>query len=163
MGLFSSKDHLYIKGYRQGSQWIYRKEERICKITDLESMRKDIIGEIKWTSYDYCIARDSLELTRWWKIRFMAEVLQDNMKAKARLKSLYKQLEEINWAIFRKYMETYPAVPHLHLKYGSIYKSTLKPLGRPCIPFHSIAQTAEAGSAGCLGSNGMERNAVFTL
>ncbi|OCT79921.1 hypothetical protein XELAEV_18026734mg [Xenopus laevis] len=139
-------------------------------------MRKDIISKIKWTSYDYCIARDSLELRRWWKIRFMAVVLQDKMKAKAQLKSLYKQLEEINWAIFRKYMETYPvslispnistvippAVPHLHLKYGSINRSTLKPLGRPCIPFHSIPQTAEAGSAGCLGSNGMERNAVFT-
>ncbi|OCT66008.1 hypothetical protein XELAEV_18042262mg [Xenopus laevis] len=137
-------------------------------------MRKDIIGEIKWTSYDYCLARDSLELTRWWKIRFMNAVQQDKMKAKAQLKSLYKQLEEINWAIFRKYMETYPVslispiistvippvVPHLHLKYGSIDRSTLKPLGRP---FHSIAQTAEAGSAGCLGSNGMERNAVFTL
>ncbi|OCT80003.1 hypothetical protein XELAEV_18026819mg [Xenopus laevis] len=128
-------------------------------------MRRDIIGEIKWTSYDYCIARDSLELTRWWKIRFMAEVLQDKMKAKAQLKSLYKQLKEINWAIFRKYMETYPvpstafpttvslispiistvippAVPHLHLKYGFIDKSTLKPLSRPCIPF---LKTAEAG------------------
>ncbi|OCT65832.1 hypothetical protein XELAEV_18042082mg [Xenopus laevis] len=54
-----------------------------------------------------------------------------------------------------------PAVPHLHLKYGSIVSSTLKPLGRPCIPFHSIPQTAEAGSAGYLRSNGMERNAVF--
>ncbi|OCT78462.1 hypothetical protein XELAEV_18029559mg [Xenopus laevis] len=111
MGLCSSKDRLYIKGYRQGSQWIYRKEERICKIIDLESIRKDIIGEIKWTSYDYCMARDSLELTRWWKIRFMAEVLHDKRKAKAQLNSLYKQLEEINWAIFRKYMDTYPESP----------------------------------------------------
>ncbi|OCT65901.1 hypothetical protein XELAEV_18042151mg [Xenopus laevis] len=120
-------------------------------------MRKDIIGAIKWTSYDYCIARDSLELTRWWKIRFMTEVLQDKMKAKAQLKSLYKQLEEINWAIFRKYIETYPAVlplkytmippvvpSPLHLKYGSIERSTLRPLGRPCIPFQSIPQSAEA-------------------
>ncbi|OCU00002.1 hypothetical protein XELAEV_18005785mg [Xenopus laevis] len=90
-------------------------------------MRKDIIGKIKWTSYDYCIARDSLELTRWWKIRFMAEVLQDKMKAKAQLKSLYKQLEEINWAIFRKYMETYPGA---HV-YAAIFPSvslTLLPL-----------------------------------
>ncbi|OCT95304.1 hypothetical protein XELAEV_18012991mg [Xenopus laevis] len=78
-------------------------------MTDLERMRKEIIGEIKWTSYDYCMARDCLEFTRWWKIRLMAEVRQDKRKAKAQLKSLnYKQLEEINLAIFRKFIDTYP-------------------------------------------------------
>ncbi|OCT55519.1 hypothetical protein XELAEV_18001667mg [Xenopus laevis] len=48
-------------------------------------------------------------------------------------------------------------------KYGSIHWCTFKPLGRSCIPFHSIPQTVEAGSAGCLGTNRMKRNAVFTL
>ncbi|OCT55888.1 hypothetical protein XELAEV_18002027mg [Xenopus laevis] len=75
---------------------------------DLERVRKEIIGEIKWTSYDYCMARDCLEFTRWWKIKLRAEVLQDKMKAKAQLKSLYKQLEEINQAIFIKFIDTYP-------------------------------------------------------
>ncbi|OCT97347.1 hypothetical protein XELAEV_18009577mg [Xenopus laevis] len=89
----------------EDSQWIYTKEEGICEMTDLERMRKEIIGEIKWASYDYCMARDCLEFTRWWKIRLMAEVLQDKMKAKAQLKSLYKQLEEINRAIFRKFID----------------------------------------------------------
>ncbi|OCT98251.1 hypothetical protein XELAEV_18010482mg [Xenopus laevis] len=41
-------------------------------------------------------------------------------------------------------------------KYGSIDRSTFKPLGRPCIPVYSIPQTAEAGSTSCLGSNRME-------
>ncbi|OCT95343.1 hypothetical protein XELAEV_18013031mg [Xenopus laevis] len=111
MGLCSSKDRPYIKGYRQGSQWLYRKEEGICEMTDLERTRKEIIGKIKWTSYDYCMARDCLEFTRWWKIRWLAEVRQDKRKAKAQLKSLYKQLEAINWAIFRKFIDTYPESP----------------------------------------------------
>ncbi|OCT63192.1 hypothetical protein XELAEV_18044290mg [Xenopus laevis] len=46
--------------------------------------------------------------------------------------------------------------PFFPPKYGSIDRSTFKPLGRPCIPVHSIPQTAEAGSTGCLGSNRME-------
>ncbi|OCT55889.1 hypothetical protein XELAEV_18002028mg [Xenopus laevis] len=34
--------------------------------------------------------------------------------------------------------------------------STFKSLGRPCIPVHSIPQTVEAGSTGCVGSNRMK-------
>ncbi|OCT77796.1 hypothetical protein XELAEV_18028892mg [Xenopus laevis] len=65
------------------------------------------------------MARDCLEFTRWWKIRLMAEVLQDKMKAKVQLKSLYKQLEEINQAIFRKFIDTYPGA---HV-YAAIFPS----------------------------------------
>ncbi|OCU00028.1 hypothetical protein XELAEV_18005810mg [Xenopus laevis] len=37
-----------------------------------------------------------------------------------------------------------PVVPPLYPKYGVIHKNSFKPLGRPCIPFHSIPQTANA-------------------
>ncbi|OCT78181.1 hypothetical protein XELAEV_18029288mg [Xenopus laevis] len=36
-------------------------------------------------------------------------------------------------------------VPSLYPKYGVIHRNSFKPLGRPCIPFHSIPQTANAG------------------
>ncbi|OCT65500.1 hypothetical protein XELAEV_18041738mg [Xenopus laevis] len=49
-----------------------------------------------------------------------------------------------------------PHYPFFPPKYGSIDRSTFKPLGRPCIPVHSIPQTAAAGSTGCLGSDRME-------
>ncbi|OCT72681.1 hypothetical protein XELAEV_18035665mg [Xenopus laevis] len=55
-----------------------------------------------------------------------------------------------------------PQCPFFPPKYDSIDRSTFKPLCRPvipnqpCIPVHSIPQTAEAGSTGCLGSNRME-------
>ncbi|OCT78452.1 hypothetical protein XELAEV_18029549mg [Xenopus laevis] len=51
-----------------------------------------------------------------------------------------------------------PVVPPLYPTYGVIHRNSFKPLGRPCIPFHSIPQTA-----GCPGSNGMERNAAFIV
>ncbi|OCT71810.1 hypothetical protein XELAEV_18034788mg [Xenopus laevis] len=35
-----------------------------------------------------------------------------------------------------------PVVPPLYPKYGVIYRNSFKPLGRPCILFHSIPQTA---------------------
>ncbi|OCT58581.1 hypothetical protein XELAEV_18001905mg [Xenopus laevis] len=35
-----------------------------------------------------------------------------------------------------------PVVPPLYPKYGVIHRNSFKPLGRPCIPFHSIPQTA---------------------
>ncbi|OCT77943.1 hypothetical protein XELAEV_18029040mg [Xenopus laevis] len=38
-----------------------------------------------------------------------------------------------------------PGVPPLYQKYGVIHRNSFKPLGRPCIPFHSIPQTANAG------------------
>ncbi|OCT78345.1 hypothetical protein XELAEV_18029454mg [Xenopus laevis] len=38
-----------------------------------------------------------------------------------------------------------PVVPPLYPKYGVIHRNSFKPLGRPCIPFHSIPQTANAG------------------
>ncbi|OCT71918.1 hypothetical protein XELAEV_18034895mg [Xenopus laevis] len=38
-----------------------------------------------------------------------------------------------------------PVVPLLYPKYGVIHRNSFKPLGRPCIPFHSISQTANAG------------------
>ncbi|OCT78174.1 hypothetical protein XELAEV_18029280mg [Xenopus laevis] len=38
-----------------------------------------------------------------------------------------------------------PVVPPLYPKYGVIHMNAFKPLGRPCIPFHSIPQTANAG------------------
>ncbi|OCT56783.1 hypothetical protein XELAEV_18004412mg [Xenopus laevis] len=31
-----------------------------------------------------------------------------------------------------------PVVPPLYPKYGVIHRDSFKPLGRPCIPFHSI-------------------------
>ncbi|OCT72661.1 hypothetical protein XELAEV_18035645mg [Xenopus laevis] len=89
-------------------------------MTDLEHMRKEIIGEIKYTSYDYCMARDCLEFTRWWKIRLMAEVRQDKMKAKAQLKSLYRQLEEINQAIFRQFIDTYTEAFYINVDIKTI-------------------------------------------
>ncbi|OCT77798.1 hypothetical protein XELAEV_18028893mg [Xenopus laevis] len=46
--------------------------------------------------------------------------------------------------------------PFFPPKYGSIDRINFKLPSRPCIPFHSIPQSAEAGSTGCLGSNGME-------
>ncbi|OCT78121.1 hypothetical protein XELAEV_18029226mg [Xenopus laevis] len=49
-----------------------------------------------------------------------------------------------------------PQCPFFPPKYGSIDRSTSKPLGIPCIPVHSIPQTAEVGSTGCLGCNRME-------
>ncbi|OCT65079.1 hypothetical protein XELAEV_18041321mg [Xenopus laevis] len=36
-------------------------------------------------------------------------------------------------------------VPPLYPKYDVIHRNSFKPLGRPCIPFHSIPQTANAG------------------
>ncbi|OCT78685.1 hypothetical protein XELAEV_18029772mg, partial [Xenopus laevis] len=38
-----------------------------------------------------------------------------------------------------------PVVPPLYRKYGFIHRNSFKPLGRLCIPFHSIPQTANAG------------------
>ncbi|OCU01691.1 hypothetical protein XELAEV_18007485mg, partial [Xenopus laevis] len=38
-----------------------------------------------------------------------------------------------------------PEVPLLYPKYGVIHRNSFKPVGRPCIPFHSIPQTANAG------------------
>ncbi|OCT97201.1 hypothetical protein XELAEV_18009429mg [Xenopus laevis] len=38
-----------------------------------------------------------------------------------------------------------PVVPPLYPKYGVIHRNSFKLLGRPCIPFHSIPQTANAG------------------
>ncbi|OCT78272.1 hypothetical protein XELAEV_18029382mg [Xenopus laevis] len=39
-------------------------------------------------------------------------------------------------------------------------QNSFKPLGKPCIPFHSVTQTANAGVC---RSNGMERNAAFIV
>ncbi|OCT65898.1 hypothetical protein XELAEV_18042148mg [Xenopus laevis] len=38
-----------------------------------------------------------------------------------------------------------PVVPPLYPKYGVIHRNFFKPLFRPCNPFHSIPQTANAG------------------
>ncbi|OCT72638.1 hypothetical protein XELAEV_18035620mg [Xenopus laevis] len=38
-----------------------------------------------------------------------------------------------------------PVVHPLYPKYGVIHRNSFKPLGRPCIPFHSIPQPANAG------------------
>ncbi|OCT78287.1 hypothetical protein XELAEV_18029395mg [Xenopus laevis] len=38
-----------------------------------------------------------------------------------------------------------------------------KPFGKLCIPFHSIPQTANARVCSLPGSNGMERNAAFSV
>ncbi|OCT86348.1 hypothetical protein XELAEV_18020041mg [Xenopus laevis] len=38
-----------------------------------------------------------------------------------------------------------PVVPPLYPKYGVIHRNSFKPLDRPCIPFYSIPQTANAG------------------
>ncbi|OCT70466.1 hypothetical protein XELAEV_18037387mg [Xenopus laevis] len=38
-----------------------------------------------------------------------------------------------------------PVVPPLYPKYGVIHRNSFEPLGRPCIPFHSIPQTANVG------------------
>ncbi|OCU00903.1 hypothetical protein XELAEV_18006680mg [Xenopus laevis] len=38
-----------------------------------------------------------------------------------------------------------PVVLPLYPKYGVIHRNSFKPLGRPCILFHSIPQTANAG------------------
>ncbi|OCT78165.1 hypothetical protein XELAEV_18029275mg, partial [Xenopus laevis] len=56
-----------------------------------------------------------------------------------------------------------PVVPPLYPKYGVIHRNSFKPLGRPCIPFHSIPQTANAGVCRLPWSNGMERNAAFIV
>ncbi|OCT56771.1 hypothetical protein XELAEV_18004400mg [Xenopus laevis] len=56
-----------------------------------------------------------------------------------------------------------PVVPPLYPKYGVIHRNSFKPLGRPCIPFHSIPQTANAGVCRLPGSNGMERNTAFIV
>ncbi|OCT99785.1 hypothetical protein XELAEV_18005566mg [Xenopus laevis] len=42
-------------------------------------------------------------------------------------------------------------------------QNSFKPLGRPCIPFHSIPHTANVGVCRLPGSNGMERNAAFIV
>ncbi|OCT77953.1 hypothetical protein XELAEV_18029051mg [Xenopus laevis] len=52
-----------------------------------------------------------------------------------------------------------PGVPPLYPKYGVIQRNYFKTLGRPCIPYYSIP----LGSAGCPGSNEMERNAAFIM
>ncbi|OCT74143.1 hypothetical protein XELAEV_18033103mg [Xenopus laevis] len=38
-----------------------------------------------------------------------------------------------------------PVVPPLYPKYGVIHRNSFKPLGRSCIPFNFIPQTANAG------------------
>ncbi|OCT78213.1 hypothetical protein XELAEV_18029320mg [Xenopus laevis] len=44
-----------------------------------------------------------------------------------------------------------PVIPPLYPKYGVIHRNSFKPLGRSCIPFHSIPQTANAGVCRLLG------------
>ncbi|OCT78237.1 hypothetical protein XELAEV_18029345mg [Xenopus laevis] len=56
-----------------------------------------------------------------------------------------------------------PVIPPLYPKYGVIHRNSFKPLGRPCIPFYSIPQTANAGVCRLPGSNGMERNAASSV
>ncbi|OCT84811.1 hypothetical protein XELAEV_18022968mg [Xenopus laevis] len=54
-------------------------------------------------------------------------------------------------------------VPPLYPKYGVIHRNSFKTLGRYCIHFHSIPQTANAGVCRLPGSNGMERNEAFIV
>ncbi|OCT78187.1 hypothetical protein XELAEV_18029294mg [Xenopus laevis] len=61
-----------------------------------------------------------------------------------------------------------PAVSSFHQRFlrfiqNMVLLNSFKPLGRPCIPFHSIPQTANAGVCRLPGTNRMESNEAFIV
>ncbi|OCT80467.1 hypothetical protein XELAEV_18027279mg [Xenopus laevis] len=86
-----------------------------------------------------CSSKDRLYIKGYRQVRLLSKVAADKVPCTA-ITTTVSLISPIISTVIPL------AVQHLYLKYGFIDKSTLKPLGRPCIPFHSIPQTAEAGS-----------------
>ncbi|OCT76464.1 hypothetical protein XELAEV_18031665mg [Xenopus laevis] len=140
MGMSASSRLYYQWRYEKHSRWI-SPDLDIFEIRDfedplagpyLECIRDKIIG---FALYNLWMAKDCVKFTKWWKLHLKNKFWQDYRYIKAHLKHLYKDLE-INKAILIKNNESYSDGPR---------NNSQTPLGRPCIPFHSILQTANAG------------------
>ncbi|OCT99784.1 hypothetical protein XELAEV_18005565mg [Xenopus laevis] len=119
MGMSASSRLYYQWRYEKPLPWI-SPDLGIFEIRDfedplagpyLECIRDKITYDIRTALYDLWMAKDCVEITKWWKLNLRNEFWQDYRYIKAHLKHLYKDLEKINKAILIKNNERYSDGP----------------------------------------------------